>query len=130
MLALAGIVAGCVYYPTVGDVGGTRIRPTNGHLVREGDGALVYFELESTGKFGDVITAVTTPVARRATLVAANGSELPQLDVPGASTLVLAPGGPHVALSALTRPLVPGESIIVTLVFHKIGNVGVVTLVQ
>ena len=36
--------------------------------VRQGAGAVVYFDLKSSGKYGDVITAVHTPVARLADL--------------------------------------------------------------
>jgi hypothetical protein len=35
-----------------------------------------------------------------------------------------------VALRELTRPLVPGETIIVTLVFEKIGGLGIIATVE
>ena len=60
------LTAGCVHYPTVMDIGGTRLRPEKGRAVRQADKALVYFDVKSTGKYGDVITSVYSPVARQA----------------------------------------------------------------
>jgi copper(I)-binding protein len=128
---LAMPLGGCgVYYPMVSDVGGTRIRPENGRAVRQSAVAMFYADLHSTGKFGDTLTAVQAPVAREARVVNGTGEALAQLDVPGATVVSLQPDGPHVVLSGLTRELVAGEVIIVTLVFAKSGNVGVVTRVE
>jgi copper(I)-binding protein len=124
------LAAGCVTYPTVMDVGGPRLRPDKGRAVRKDNGALVYFDIKSTGKYGDVITGVYSPVAKQAALVGAGGDPLPRLEVPGASTFSFAPGGPHVVLSDLTRALTPGETIIVTLVFEKSGGIGIITTVE
>jgi copper(I)-binding protein len=90
----------------------------------------VYFDVISTGKFGDTIDSVAAPVARQARLVDAAGGQLAQLEVPGATTMKFAADGPHVVLDQLTRPLTPGETIIVTLLFQKSGGVGIVTLVE
>src|SRR2546430_127314 len=130
--ALAGALAcgGCVHYPTVMEAGGTMVRPDKGRAVREGAGALVYFDLKSTGKYGDVITGVHTPVARQAQLVSGKGKPLTRLEVPGAAVLSFTPTGPHVVLSELTRPLVLGDTIIVTLVLEKMGGLGVIATVE
>jgi copper(I)-binding protein len=124
------LTAGCVTYPTVMDVGGPRLRPDKGRAVRQADGAVVYFDIKSTGKYGDVITAVYSPVARQAALVGAGGDPLSRFEVPGATTFSFAAGGPHVVLSELTRALTPGETIIVTLIFEKSGGLGVITTVE
>ena len=124
------LTAGCVTYPTVMDVGGPRLRPDKGRAVRQAEGAVVYFDIKSTGKYGDVITAVYSPVARQAALVGAGGDPLSRFEVPGATTFSFAAGGPHVVLSELTRPLAAGETIIVTLVFEKSGGLGVITTVE
>jgi copper(I)-binding protein len=50
--------------------------------------------------------------------------------VPGATTMKFGADGPHIILDDLTRPLTPGETIIVTLLFQKSGGVGIVTLVE
>jgi periplasmic copper chaperone A len=122
---LALVLAGCVHYPSVENIGGIRIVPRNGRAVRQADGALVYMELHSTGKFGDAVMTAFSPVAREAQLVPPG-----RMEVPGTTVVTLAPEGPHVVLSGLTRPLVPGESIIVTLIFEKSGGVGVITVVE
>jgi copper(I)-binding protein len=98
--------------------------------VRQADGAQVYFDLNSTGKYGDVITAVYSPLARQATLVDAAGAPLARLEVPGASVVRFTSEGPHVVLTELMRPLTAGETFIVTLVFEKSGGIGVITTVE
>ena len=124
------LTAGCVTYPTVMEVGGPRLRPDKGRAVRQPNGALVYFDIKSTGKYGDVITAVYSPVAKTAALVNAGGDPLTRFEVPGATTFSFTPEGPHVVLSELTRALTAGETIIVTLVFEKSGGIGVITTVE
>ena len=124
------LIAGCVNYPTVMDVGGPRLRPDKGRAVRQGSGAVVYFDLKSSGKYGDVITGVHTPVARQAQLVDARGAPLSRVEVPGASVTRFTAKGPHVVLTDLTRPLVLGDTIIVTLVLEKMGGLGVIATVE
>ncbi|MBI2217945.1 MAG: copper chaperone PCu(A)C [Candidatus Rokubacteria bacterium] len=130
-LAVAVLVAaGCVHYPSVTEVGGTHIRPKRGRAVLQGDRAFFYVDLESTGKYGDVLTAVQTPLARQAILVGPSGLPVERVEVPGTTVVAFAPGAHHVVLAGFSRPLQKGEVIIVTLVFQKIGNLGVVTVVQ
>jgi copper(I)-binding protein len=130
LTALVLLLAGCVHYPTIMDIGGTRIRTENGRAVPEEGRALVYFDVSSTGKFGDVITGVTAPVAKQAQLVDGSGASLTRLEIPGATTVKFAPGGPHIVLADLQRPLVPGDTFIVTLTFEKSGGIGIVTAVE
>jgi copper(I)-binding protein len=130
LAALVLLAAGCVYYPTVVDIGGVRIRTEAGRAVRDGDRAQVYFEVVSTGKFGDVIVGVATPAAKQARLVDAAGAPLTRLEVPGATTVKFTADGPHIVLTDLQRPLTPRETFIVTLQFDKSGGVGVVAAVE
>ena len=127
LLLLAG---GCVYYPTVADVGGVRLLPEHGRLVRSGDGALFFADINNTGMFEDVLVRVETPIAKRAQLVSQSGAPLTRLTVPGTSRVRLHPGGERVALSDLTRELKAGEVVIVTLHFSKSGALGVVSSVE
>jgi copper(I)-binding protein len=124
------LLAGCVTYPMVTDVGGVRIQPTNGRIVRDGASAVFVAEINSTGKFDDTIMRVETSIARKAQLVDAAGAPLEKLKVPGATLLRLAKDGPRVLLSELTRELKPGEVVIVTLFFEKAGAVGVISPVD
>jgi copper(I)-binding protein len=134
LLLLAGglLAGGCTYYPTVHDTGGVRLRPSDARAVRAaaGDEAAVYFLLHSTGKFGDVLTGAEAPVARYAVLHSASGGTLRRITIPGESLVRFYDGGPYVVLTGLTRPLIPGEVLIVTLHFEKSGAVGLVTVVE
>jgi copper(I)-binding protein len=130
LAALVLLLGGCVRYPSVVDVGGVRIRTEAGRAVVEGDRARVFFDVVSTGKFGDVIVGVTTPIAKQAQLVDATGAPLPRFEIPGATTAKFTADGPHVVLTGLVRPLVPRETFIVTLQFEKSGGIGVITVVE
>jgi len=129
-LALVLLAGGCVYYQTVADVGGVRIQPEHGRVVRSGDGALFFVDLNSTGMFEDVLLRVETDFAKRAQLVTADGARVEKLTVPGTTVVRLHATGERVALSELTRELKAGETVIVTLVFEKYGPLGVVSAVE
>lgn len=124
------LASGCVYYPTVMDTGGVRIRTENGRAVRQGADLLVTFDVLSTGKYGDTIVGVVSPIAKQALLV--NGARGPvnRLEIPGAATVKFTPDGTHVVLGALQKPVERGETFIVTLQFEKSGGIGVVTLLE
>ena len=123
-------VAGCTYYPTVADTGGPRLEPKNGRLVRTDAGAVCYFELDSTGKFGDTLLAAESRYARRVQIESPDGAPLQTVEIPGESRLDFRPDGLRITLSELTEPLVPGDGVIVTLVFVKSGRIGVVSKVE
>jgi copper(I)-binding protein len=127
LLLLAG---GCVYYPTVVDVGGVRLQPERARVVRSNNEAVVYFRLRSTGKYGDVLTGAETPVARRAELRSSADRKVEAIEIPGESVMSFDEKGPRVVLTDLTRSLNPGEVIIVTLQLQKYGPLGLVTVVE
>ena len=129
LLALG--VAGCVHYPTAPEVGGIRIRPHNGHAVRQPAGLVVYMDLDSTGKYGDTLVAVLAPgIAKTAMLLDQAGKPVSRLEVPGETQVKLFAEGPRIVLTDLTRAPVQGEVIILTLVFEKMGNVGAITRIE
>ena len=132
VLVLAGalFVAGCVYYPTVEDVGGVRLLPEHGRVVRNGDGALFFVDINSVGMFEDSLVKVETPIAKRAQLLTQAGEPLAKITVAPTALTRLHSGGERVALSELTRELKPGEVVIVTLFFEKSGALGVVSPVE
>ncbi len=132
VLLLAGVLlaAGCVYYPTVEDVGGVRLLPEHGRVVRSGDGALFFVDINSVGMFEDSLVKVETPIAKRAQLLTQAGEPLAKITVAPTALTRLHSGGEKVALSDLTRELKPGEVVIVTLFFEKSGALGVVSPVE
>jgi copper(I)-binding protein len=131
-LALALLAAACTYYPTVRDVGGVRLRPEQGRVVRAATGseAVLYFDVESSGKYGDVLTGAQAPFARQAALIGPAGSPVGSIEIPPATVFKFREDGPRVVLSGLSRALTPGEIVIVTLQFQKSGPMGVVSVVQ
>jgi copper(I)-binding protein len=124
------LLSGCVYYPTVGDTGSPRMEPKNGRLVRTAGGAVCYFDLESTGKFGDLLVSAESTAARRVAIVSADGAPVSSIAVAGESRLDFRPDGPRITLAELTQPLISGDGVIVTLVFAKSGRIGVVSRVE
>ena len=129
LLVAVLLLAGCVYYPTVADIGGVRIRPQNGRAVRHGTGLAIYADLANTGKYGDALIAVATPVGK-GEIVDATATPIARLEVPGATTVPLTAEGAHVRLPTLSRAVAPGEVLVVTLVFEKSGEIGVPTRVE
>ena len=132
VLLLVGVllVAGCVYYPTVEDVGGVRLLPEHGRVVREGNGALFFVDISSTGMFEDALVRIETPIAKRAQLLTQAGEPLAKITVAPTALTRLHSGGERVALSELTRELKTGEVVIVTLFFEKSGALGVISSVE
>jgi copper(I)-binding protein len=126
----AAMLGGCVYYPTVEDVGGVRLVPEHGRIVRNGDGALFFVDINSTGMFEDAVVRAETPIAKRVQLLAQTGEPLTRIPVAPTSVTRLYPDGARVALSELTRELKAGEVVIVTLYFEKSGALGVVSPVE
>ena len=130
VVALALLLAGCVYYPTVGDIGGARLSPERGRVVRNGEGALFFVDINSVGMFEDSLVKVETTIAKRAQLLTQAGEPLAKITVAPTALTRLHSGGERVALSELTRELRPGEVVIVTLYFEKSGALGVVSPVE
>ena len=124
------LVGGCTYYPTVDDTGSPRLEPKNGRLVRTQSGAVCYFDLENTGKFGDLLVSAESEAARSVAIVTQDGAPVSGIAIPGQSRLEFRPEGPRITLSDLTRPLTPGDGVIVTIVFAKSGRIGVVSRVE
>lgn len=99
LLLLVGgvLVGGCTYYPTAKDVGGVRLQPEKGRAVRSPNAAeaAVYFVLNSTGKYGDVLLGAESPVvAKRAELRGPSGSRVSEIEIPGGSVVKFEPRGP------------------------------------
>jgi copper(I)-binding protein len=125
------LVSGCVYYPNVRDLGGVRLRLTDGRLQRgAGDELAVSFILHSTGKYGDTLVGAEAPVARRAELRTPAGVVVSEVEIPGESIVSFQAGGPQVVLTGLTRTPQPGEVVLVTLRFRKSGALGLVAVVE
>ena len=96
-----------------------------------------YFTLENRGRADDRLVHVESPVAGAAELhsMAMEGNlmkmrQLAALDVPAGAKVVLSPGGYHVMLVDLKRPLVAGQAFPIRLTFERAGTIEVSAQVE
>lgn len=94
-----------------------------------GDVAALYLEIANRGTSDDELLAVSTPIAERAELhhhVDHGGrstmEEIEALAIPAAGRVAMHPGGHHVMLLGLMRPLAPGETVPLELHFRHAGT--------
>jgi periplasmic copper chaperone A len=91
--------------------------------------AAAFMTLNNTGSAADRLLSASTPVAGTVELHThikegdvMRMRAVPAIDLPAGQSVTLQPGGLHVMLMGLRRPLAPGESVDVTLVFEKGGS--------
>ena len=96
-----------------------------------------YLEIRNSGKEPDRVLGAFTPVAERVELhvMAREGEvmkmrEVENFAVPARQRLTLRPGGPHLMIVGLKKPLAKGERIPLTLRFERAGEVQVEVEVQ
>jgi periplasmic copper chaperone A len=98
----------------------------------------VYMTLTNKGQTPDRLTGASSDVAAKLQIhemAVTNGimrmRELKDgLPVPAGGSVVLKPGGYHVMLIGLKKPLTEGETFPLTLTFEKAGNISVTVPVQ
>ena len=96
-----------------------------------------YLSIDNQGKAADKLLRITSPAAGLVELhsMRMDGNVMrmravPAIDVAAGATVKLAPGGLHVMLQELKRPLKKGERVPITLVFERAGEVKVELAVQ
>lgn len=97
-----------------------------------------YLGLVNEGSTADRLVALTSPAAPKVEVhrmsvedgIMRMAPVQGGLEIPAGGKVVLAPGGYHLMLIGLTRPLVEGEKVPVTLTFEKAGAVTVELLVD
>ena len=96
-----------------------------------------YMTLSNTGAKADRLIAVSTPVAKRATLhthLMDKGimrmRPLKAIEIAPGSPTALKPGGLHIMLMGLTAPLKEGQLIPLRLTFERAGTLDIEALVQ
>ena len=97
----------------------------------------VFLSVENKGDSADRLLRVSTPVAGTAELhqMVLDGGVMRMraiagLDVKPGARVVLQPGGYHVMLTDLKRPLQAGDSFPLTLGFEKAGSIEVNVMVE
>ncbi len=91
----------------------------------------IYFTIVNGGA-ADKLVSAATEVAAKTNLHKSKMSgsmmsmgAVPSVEVPAGATVAFAPGGLHVMVSGLTRPLKSGDRFPLTLAFEKAGSVTV-----
>ena len=97
-----------------------------------GPTAAVYLELRNTGADSDRLMGATSPAAERIEFHehrmvdgVMSMNAVPQIDLPAGKTATLAPGGRHLMLFGLAKPLRPGDRLSLTLRFEMAGEITV-----
>lgn len=91
----------------------------------EGDGAMGEETTTTAMMGGGAGTETTMPGGGMMTM-----RQIDRIEIPAGETVKLEPGGYHVMVMDLQRPLVPGDTVEVTLTFEKAGEVVVTAEVR
>jgi copper(I)-binding protein len=96
-----------------------------------------FLSIANRGSVADRLVSASSPAARRTELhthiregEVMRMRETPGTELPPGQSVTLQPGGYHLMLIGLTRPLEVGQSVPVTLVFERAGPVEVQLAVQ
>lgn len=96
-----------------------------------------YLAIDNKGKAADKLLRASSPAAGLVELhsMSMDGNVMrmravPAIDVAAGATVKLAPGGLHVMLQELKRPLKKGDRVPLTLVFERAGEVKVELAVE
>lgn len=107
-------------------------QPWSRELPPNAPAGAAYFTLHNQGSAADRLIGASTPRAERSELhthVHQNGlmkmMQIPAVELPSGEQVVFQPGGNHVMLFGLGKPLTAGEQFPLTLEFEKAGKVEV-----
>jgi copper(I)-binding protein len=97
----------------------------------------VYLLIRNDGRVEDRLTGAASPVADRAEIHESKilndmmvMEEQSGLDIPAGSSVELKPGGLHIMLLGLRRPLLEGEELELLLEFEKSGELAIAVPVR
>ena len=139
MLAtLAALVAGACAAPAASTPASVAIADAWIRPAVAGGTSAAYLTIRNTGATADTLVAVHCTVAGSVMIhqptTDASGmtgmSMVDSLPVPAGGTVSLAPGGAHVMLADLIRPIAAGEKIELELVFQHAGSIRVAATVR
>ena len=112
------------------------VEPWARATIGQGKTGAAYLTIVNRGTAADRLIAVTTPAARMAQLhthIMEGGvmkmRPVEALEIESQETTEFKPGGLHIMLMGLDRPLKKGESFPMTLTFEKAGKVAVAVTV-
>lgn len=114
------------------EVAGAWIRPAQAGMNGAG-----YMTLVNRGRLADRLIGASSPAAAQVSLhrsLEIGGvmtmRAVPVLDLGRGARVSFAPGGLHLMLEGLRRPLLPGQSVPVSLIFARAGRVRVTLIVR
>lgn len=117
--------------------GWARAMPLVGGEEGVGTNSAVYFFLRNEGGVGDRLVGAESPAAERVEIHESfvvgevmRMREVEGVEVPPGGEVELKPGGLHVMLLDLIRPLLEGEEVELTLLFERSGPMGVTVPVR
>ena len=123
--------------PAGAALGPLRIEAPWTRAALEGRQGAGFLTIRNTGAAADRLVSATSPVAGRTELHThiRDGDvmrmrQVEDIAVPARGSVTLEPGGLHLMFMGLTRPLVAGETIPVTLRFAQAGEVTIQLAVQ
>ncbi|HLG89700.1 MAG TPA: copper chaperone PCu(A)C [Alphaproteobacteria bacterium] len=99
--------------------------------------AAIYLNITNNGTDDDALIGIATPVAQKAELHSTTNdhgimkmSAVAEQPVKAGEKLEIKPGGLHIMLTGLKRPLKAGDQFLLTLTFRKAGQVETTVAVQ
>jgi copper(I)-binding protein len=128
-LVAAAVALVAPVFATACDGGGGGVEVTDAWVAEADDVAAVYLTIDNGGD-ADRLVAVSTGAASDVSLMGGGGADASShtsgpapvdLAVPPGTT-AFEPGGRHVMLDGLARPLRPGEQVPLTLRFERAGT--------
>lgn len=133
VIGLLVLLAGCARGAQALSVQDAWARPGN-----TGEASAIYFTIHNPQAQDDSLlearcdAASTVQVHRTQTDAAGKSAMMHQasVPVPAGQQVKFAPGGLHVMMMGLTRDLVPGQAVQVTLIFQRAGEMQVTATVR
>ncbi len=129
MIAVAAFCAATSVYAADAKVGNLSIDDVWARSGQPGQVSAAFMEIKNKGA-ADKIVAANCDCAKATelhTMTMADGkmimAQVPAMEVPANGELKLKPGGYHIMLIGLTRPLVSGETLPIKVTFEKAGAV-------
>lgn len=130
-IATAALCAAASVYAADAKIGNLSIDDVWARTGQPGQVSAAFMEVKNKGAADKLISAHCdcAKATELHTMTMADGkmimAQVPSMDVPANGELKLKPGGYHVMLINLTRPLAAGETLPIKLKFEKAGEVTV-----
>ncbi len=107
------------------------IHPWTRESAKDPRNAAIGLKIENTSRKADRLLKAESSAAEHVNLTTETGAELKEgIIIPGEQSVVLKPGAPHIQMTGLKKPLVPYDTLPVTLVLENAGRIEIDVLVE